>query len=120
MSIYVQSNQIISELRCQRNLLTSSKAVPLCLKQVLVVKTSLTQISGTRTSFLTILSFLCVIFFIICQFKIITVRLIFILAFAKIMRQHRQQQGENKQLEDQLNAATEGILIIIVMWSKVL
>ena len=67
MSIYVQSNQIISELRCQRNLLTSSKAVPLCLKQVLVVRTSLIQISGTRTSFLTILRFLCVIFFIICH-----------------------------------------------------
>ena len=67
MSIYVQSNQIISELRCQRNLLKSSKAVPLCLKQVLVVRTSLIQISGTRTSFLTILRFLCVIFFIICH-----------------------------------------------------
>ena len=65
MSIYVQSNQIISELRCHRNLLTSSKTVPLCLKQVLVVRTSLIQISDTRTSFLTILRFLCVIFFII-------------------------------------------------------
>ena len=67
MSIYVQSNQIISELRCHRNLLTSSKAVFLCLKQVLVVRTSLIQISGTRTSFLTILRFLCVIFFILCH-----------------------------------------------------
>ena len=67
MSIYVQSNQIISELRCHRNLLTSSKAVPLCLKQVLVVRRSLIQISDTRTSFLTILRFLCVIFFIICH-----------------------------------------------------
>ena len=67
MSIYVQSNQIISELRCHRNLLTSSKTVPLCLKQVLVVRTSLIQISDTRTSFLTILRFLCVIFFIICH-----------------------------------------------------
>ena len=67
MSIYVQSNQIISELRCHRNLLTSSKAVPLCLNQVLSVRTSLIQISGTWTSFLTILRFLCVIFFIICH-----------------------------------------------------
>ena len=67
MSIYVQSNQIISELRCHRNLLTSSKTVPLCLKQVLVVRTSPIQISATRTCFLTILSFLCVIFFIICH-----------------------------------------------------
>ena len=67
MSIYVQSHQIISELRCHRNLLTSSKAVPLCLKQVLVVRTSLIQISGTWTSFLTILRFLCVILFIICH-----------------------------------------------------
>ena len=65
MSIYVQSNQIISELRCHRNLLTSSKAVPLYLKQVLVVRTSVIQISDTRISFLTILRFLCVIFFII-------------------------------------------------------
>ena len=31
MSIYVPSNQIMSELRCHRNLLTSSKAVPLIL-----------------------------------------------------------------------------------------
>ena len=67
MSIYVQSSQIISELRCHRNLLTSSKAVPLCLRQVLVVRTSLIQISETRTSFLTNLRFLCVIFFIICH-----------------------------------------------------
>ena len=67
MSIYVQSNQIISELRCHRDLLTSSKTVPLCLKQILVVRTSLIQISDTRTSFLTILRFLCVIFFIICH-----------------------------------------------------
>ena len=67
MSKYVQSNQIISELRCHRNLLTSSKAAPLYLKQVLVVRTSLIQISDTRTSFLTILRFLCVIFFIICH-----------------------------------------------------
>ena len=67
MSIYVQSHQIISELRCHRNLLTSSKAVPLCLKQVLVVRRSLIQISDTRTGFLTILRFLCVIFFIICH-----------------------------------------------------
>ena len=67
MSIYVQGNQIISELRCHRNLLTSSKTVPLCLKQVLVVRTSLIQISDTRTSFLTILRSLCVIFFIICH-----------------------------------------------------
>ena len=67
MSIYVQSNQIISELRCHRNLLTSSKTVPLCLKQVLFVRTSLIQISDTRTSFLTILRSLCVIFFIICH-----------------------------------------------------
>ena len=67
MSIYVQSNQIISELRCHRNLSTSSKTVPLCLKQVLVVRTSLIQISDTRTSFLTILRFLYVIFFIICH-----------------------------------------------------
>ena len=67
MSIYVQSNQIISELRCHRNLSTSSKTVPLCLKQVLVVRTSLIQISDTRTSFLTILRFLCVVFFIICH-----------------------------------------------------
>ena len=67
MSIFVQSNQIISELRCYRNLSTSSKTVPLCLKQVLVVRTSLIQISDTRTSFLTILRFLCVIFFIICH-----------------------------------------------------
>ena len=51
MSIYVQSNQIISELRCHINLLTSSKAVPLCLKQVLVVRTSLIQLYDTRTSF---------------------------------------------------------------------
>ena len=57
--LYVQSNQIISELRCHRNLLTSSKTVTLCLKQVLVVRTSLIQISDTRTSFLTILMFLC-------------------------------------------------------------
>ena len=54
-------------LNCHRNLLTSSKAVFLCLKQVLVVRTSLIQISGTRTSFLTILRFLCVILFIICH-----------------------------------------------------
>ena len=67
MSVYVQSNQIISELRCHRNLLTSSKTVHLCLKQVLVVRTSLIQISDTGTSFLTILRFLCVIFFIICH-----------------------------------------------------
>ena len=67
MSIYVQSNQIISELCCHRNLLTSSKTVPLCLKQVLVVRTSIIQISDTRTSFLTILRFLCVIFFKICH-----------------------------------------------------
>ena len=67
MSTYVQSNQIISELGCHRNLLTSSKTVPLCLKQVLVVRTSLIQISDTRTSFLSILRFLCVIFFIICH-----------------------------------------------------
>ena len=67
MSIYVQSNQIISELCCHRNLLTSSKTVHLCLKQVLVVRTSLIQISDTRTSFLNILRFLCVIFFIICH-----------------------------------------------------
>ena len=67
MSIYEQSNQIISELCCHRNLLTSSKAVPLYFKQVLVVTTSLIQISGTCTSFLTILRFLCVIFFIICH-----------------------------------------------------
>ena len=67
MSIYVQSNQIISELRCHRNLSTSSKTVPLCLKQVLVVRTSLIQTSDTRTSFLTILRFLYVIFFIICH-----------------------------------------------------
>ena len=67
MSIYVQSNQIISELHCHRNLLTSSKTVPLCLKQVLVVRKSLIQIFDTRTSFLTILRFLCVIFFIICH-----------------------------------------------------
>ena len=67
MSIYVQSNQIISELRCHRNLLTSSKTAPLCLKQFLVVRTSLIQISHTRTSILTILRFLCVIFFIICH-----------------------------------------------------
>ena len=33
MSIYVQSNQIISELRCHRNLLTSSKAAPLYLAE---------------------------------------------------------------------------------------
>ena len=51
MSIYVQSSQIISELRCHRKLLTSSQAVPLCLKQVLVVRTSLIQISATRTCF---------------------------------------------------------------------
>ena len=49
--LYVQSNQIISELRCHRNLLTSSKTVHLCLKQVLVVRTSIIQISDTRTSF---------------------------------------------------------------------
>ena len=67
MSIYVQSNQIISELRCHRNLLTSSKTVALCLKEVLVVRTSVIQISDIRTSFLTILRFLCVIFFIICH-----------------------------------------------------
>ena len=67
MSIYVQSNQIISELRCHRKLLTSSKTVPLCLKQILVVRTSIIQISDTRTSFVTILRFLCVIFFIICH-----------------------------------------------------
>ena len=67
MSIYVQSNQIISELRCHRNLLMSSKTVPLCLKQILVVRTSLIQVSDTRSSFLTILRFLCVIFFIICH-----------------------------------------------------
>ena len=66
MSIYVQSNQIISELRCHRNLSTSSKRVLLCLKQVLVVRTSLIQIPDTRTSFLTILRFLCVVF-IICH-----------------------------------------------------
>ena len=65
MSIYVQSNQIISEHRCHRNLLTSSKT--LCLKQFLVVRTSLIGISDTRTSFLTVLRFLCVIFFIICH-----------------------------------------------------
>ena len=64
---YVQSNQIISELPCHRNLSTSSKTVPLCLKQILVVRTSIIQISDTRTSFLTILRFLCVIFFIICH-----------------------------------------------------
>ena len=67
MYIYVQSNQIISELRCHRNLLTSSKTVPRCLKQILVVRRFLIQISDTRTSFLTILRFLCVIFFIICH-----------------------------------------------------
>ena len=66
MSIYVPSNQIILNF-VARNLLTSSKAVPLCLKQILVVRTSLIQISDTRTSFLTILRFLCVIFFIICH-----------------------------------------------------
>ena len=67
MSIYVQSNQIISELRCHRNLLTSSKTVALYLKEVLVVRTSVIQISDIRTSFLTILRFLCVIFYIICH-----------------------------------------------------
>ena len=67
MSIHVKSNQIISELRSHRNLLTSSKTVPLCLKQILVVRTSLIQISDTRPSFLTIFRFLCVIFFIICH-----------------------------------------------------
>ena len=67
MSIYVPSNHIISELRCHGNLSTSSKTAPLCLRQVLVVRTSLIQISDTRTSVLTILRFLCVIFFIICH-----------------------------------------------------
>ena len=51
MSIYVQSNQIISELRCHRNLLTSSKAAPLCLRQILVVRMSMIQLSDRLTSF---------------------------------------------------------------------
>ena len=67
MSIYLQSNQIISELRCHRNLLTSSKTVPLCLKQVLVVKTSLIQYPTKELVFSTILRFLCVSFFKICH-----------------------------------------------------
>ena len=41
----------ISELRCHGNHLTSSKAVPLCLKQILVVTTSIIQISDKCTSF---------------------------------------------------------------------
>ena len=62
-----QVTRLFLNFVCQRNLLTSSKTVPLCLKQVLVVRTSLIQISDTRTSFLSILRFLCVIFFIICH-----------------------------------------------------
>ena len=58
------SNIIMSELRCHGNLLMSSKTVP--LRQVLVVRTSIIQISDTLTSFL-LLRFLWVIFFIICH-----------------------------------------------------
>ena len=50
MSIYVPSNHIMSELRCNENLLTSSKTAPLCLRQVLVVRMSI-QISDRGTSF---------------------------------------------------------------------
>ena len=67
MSIYVPSNHIMSELRCYGNLLTSSKAVPLCLRQVLIVRMSIIQISDRYTIFLTISRFLWVIFFIICH-----------------------------------------------------
>ena len=42
---YVPSNHIMSELRCHLKLLTSSKTAPLRLKQVLVVRMSLIQIS---------------------------------------------------------------------------
>ena len=45
MSIYVLSNHIIPELRCHGNLLTSTKTAPLCLRQILVVKMSIIQIS---------------------------------------------------------------------------
>ena len=41
----VTSNHIMSELRCHGNLLTSSNTAPLCLRQVLVVRTSIIQIS---------------------------------------------------------------------------
>ena len=51
MSIYVPNNHIISELRCHGNLLTSSKTAFLCLRQVLVVRMSIIQISDRSTSF---------------------------------------------------------------------
>ena len=55
----------MSELRCHGNLLTSSKTAPLCLKQVLIVRTKI--ILDRKTRFLTIFRFLglWVIFFII-------------------------------------------------------
>ena len=43
--MYVPSNDIMSELCCHGNLLTSSKATPLCLRQLLVVRMSIIQIS---------------------------------------------------------------------------
>ena len=43
--LYVPSNHIMSELRCHGNLLTSSKTAPLCLRQVMVVRMSIIQIS---------------------------------------------------------------------------
>ena len=45
MSIYVPNNHIISELSFRGNLLTSPKTAPLCLRQVLVVRMSVIQIS---------------------------------------------------------------------------
>ena len=42
---YVPSSNIMSELRCHGNLLTSSKTTPLCLRQVLVVRMSIIQMS---------------------------------------------------------------------------
>ena len=47
MSIYVPctNNHVISELRCHENLLTSPKTAPLCLRQVLVARMSIIQIS---------------------------------------------------------------------------
>ena len=51
MSLSVPSNNIMSELRRHGNLLTSSKTAPLCLRQVLIVRMSIIQISDRWTSF---------------------------------------------------------------------
>ena len=45
INFYVPNNHIISELPCHGNLLTSPKTAPLCLRQVLVVRMSIIQIS---------------------------------------------------------------------------